>query len=164
MLQARSTHAPVTLSHRPFMTGSSHLRIASLHCGSLEHCRELIRSVAVPELTRSVNIKLNKRVWLPRHVGRATVVSPDDFPGPGLRRDRAVERSYLTALFRRIGSNRVSSKKSAPLKPKDILGKSADEPLWARYQELIRLRREVQDAASAAAQSSKKGEIGDDSR
>ena len=58
----------------------------------------------------------------------------------------------------------MSSKKSAPLKPKDILGNSADEPLWARYQELIRLRREVQDAASAAAQSSKKGEIGDDSR
>jgi hypothetical protein len=70
----------------------------------------------------------------------------------------------LTALFRRIKSNRVSSKKSAPPKPKDILGKSADEPSWARYQELIRLRREVQDAASAAAQSSKKGEIGDDSR
>jgi hypothetical protein len=70
----------------------------------------------------------------------------------------------LTALFGRIGSNRVSSKKSAPPKPKDILGKSADEPLWALYQELIRLRREVQDAASAAAQSSKKGEIDDDSR
>jgi hypothetical protein len=122
----------------------------------------VIRSVAVPELTRSVNIKLNKRVWLPHHVGRATVVSPDDFP-PGRPIELSSDHIPLTALFRRIGSNRVSSKKSAPPKPKDILGKSADEPLWARYQELIRLRREVQDA-SAAAQSSKKGEIGDDSR
>jgi hypothetical protein len=126
----------------------------------------VIRFVAVPELTRSVNIKLNKRVWLPRQVGRATVVAPDAFPPV---RDCAEieplsDHVPLTALFRRTGSHRVNSKKSAPPKPKDILGRAAKKPLWARYQELIRLRREVQDAASAAAQSSKKGEIGEDSR
>jgi hypothetical protein len=65
----------------------------------------------------------------------------------------------LDGFVRRKGSHRVSSKKSAPPKPKDVLGKSAEDQLWARYQEVIRLRREVQDAASAAAQSSKKGEI-----
>jgi hypothetical protein len=93
------------------------------------------------------------------------VVSPDDFPRSGPRRARAVERSYsLDGIVRRIGSNRVSSKESAPPKPKDILRRSAEKPLWARYQELIRLRREVQDAASAPARSSKKGEIGEDSR
>jgi hypothetical protein len=119
-------------------------------------------SVGVPELTRSVNIKLNKRVWLPRHIGRATVVSLD---GPGPCRDRAVERSHsLDGFVGREGSTRVSSKKSAPPKPKDVLGKSADEPLGPRYQELIRLRREVQEAEAGAAQSSKEDGIGDVSR
>jgi len=70
----------------------------------------------------------------------------------------------LTALFVEKESNRVSSKKSAPPRPKDVLGKSADEPLGPRYQELIRLRREVQEAGAGAAQSSKEGGIGDASR
>ena len=70
----------------------------------------------------------------------------------------------LGGFVRRPGSDRVSSKKSAPPKPKDILWKSAEDPLWVRYQEIIRLRRAVQEAAAAAAQSSKKGEIDDGSR
>jgi hypothetical protein len=56
----------------------------------------------------------------------------------------------------------MSNKKSAPPKPKDILWKSAEDPLWVRYQEIIRLRRAVQEAATA--QPSKKGENDDGSR
>jgi hypothetical protein len=58
----------------------------------------------------------------------------------------------------------MSNKKSAPPKPKDILWKSTKDPLWVRYQEIIRLRRAVQEAAAAAARPSKKGENGDGSR
>jgi len=52
----------------------------------------------------------------------------------------------------------MSSKKPAPPKPQDILWKSAEDRLWFRYQEVVRLRRAVQDAEAAADQSSKKGE------
>ncbi len=52
----------------------------------------------------------------------------------------------------------MSSKKSAPPKPKDILWKSAEDQLWLRYQEIVRLRRAVQEAEAAADQSSKKAE------
>lgn len=52
----------------------------------------------------------------------------------------------------------MSSKKSAPSKPKEILWKSAEDQLWLRYQEIVRLRRAVQEAEAAADQSSKKAE------
>ena len=73
----------------------------------------------------------------------------------------SVVPSGLAALSVAKEGHRVSSKKSAPPKPKEILGKSADKPLWAEYQQLIRLRRVVQDAEAGAAQSSKEGGIGD---
>ena len=69
------------------------------------------------------------------------------------------DHTPLGGFVRRPVSNRMSNKKS---KPKDILWKSAEDPLWVRYQEIIRLRRAVQEAA--AAQSPKKGEIDDGSR
>jgi hypothetical protein len=58
----------------------------------------------------------------------------------------------LGGFVHRPRSNRVSSKKPAPPKPKEILWKSAEDPLWVRYQEIIRLQE------ATAAKPSKKGE------
>jgi hypothetical protein len=117
----------------------------------------------VPELTRIADIQLNERHSLRRR-SNALSLPHRKFPqmsGPTPARP-ASDHIPLGGFVRRSGSNRVSSKKSAPPKPKDILWKSAEDPLWVRYQEIIRLRRAVQEAA--AAQSPKKGEIDDGSR
>jgi hypothetical protein len=89
----------------------------------------VIRFVAVPELTRSVNIKLNKRVWLPRHVGRATVVSPDAFPRSGTA-PRAVERSYF--LDGIVSSNRKPSREQ-----QKISAAKAKRHSWESRQKTI---------------------------
>ena len=50
--------------------------------------------LSVPSLTWNASIQLNKRVRLPRHVGRATVVSPIIGPGPRWRSRLAIIFSW----------------------------------------------------------------------
>ena len=89
----------------------------------------------------------------------ANVVPQDNFPRSGPDAGKlSSDHNPLGGIVRRTGSNRVSHKEPAPPKPRDILWKSAEDPLWLRYQEVVRLRRAVQEAEAAADQSSRKGE------
>jgi hypothetical protein len=114
---------------------------------------------AAKPLTWNACIQLNKGVWLGCHGGALTLFhwTTSRSPGPTAAKPSS-DHGPPGGLVRRTGSNRVSSQKSAPPKPKDILWKSAGDPLWLRYQEVVRLRRAVQEAEAAADQSSKKGE------
>jgi hypothetical protein len=108
-----------------------------------------------PSLTWNARIEVNKGVWLGCHGGALTLFHPEVRARPW---QLSSDHNPPGGLVRRTGSNRVSSRKSAPPKPKDILWKSAEDQLWLRYQEIVRLRSAVQEAEAAADQPSKKAE------
>ena len=108
----------------------------------------------VPELTRSADIKLNKRVSLRRHAN-ALRLHTGQFPHVRAHRGKAVERSYsagrLCSVHSKAARGLISSSARRGSKHRAQKPCSSPSDLAGRFLELQRLRKQVYELEKAIA-------------